>query len=286
MYGDNFLSDGKIYTKLLNESHKEESVISSIAERCPKNEVDWGINSKSKWDLMVSNAINQVAEVNPYLPDINVGDEVSALSAIAWVKGAQNLDCRPKVFDGTTQSWKLLDTGSSVTVVRKSQNDKKDESKGLKAVNGSKIDCYGQKVIEVRIGRKTYPILATIADVDQDILGWDFLVTHKLSFEWSEFGDLYIVDKLAQTKNPLKFVALPVGSLPTQKCDWSGRPSHKTLASIESFEIASMRSLKCKEESIPEDIPENVQEIINKYPGILTPSFNDLSTKHGVTHTQ
>ena len=125
MYGDNFISNGKIYTKLLNESHKEESVISALAERCPKDEVDWGITLRSKWDKMVSEAVSQVADVNPYLPDIEVGDEVPALSAIAWVKGAQNLDCRPKVFDGTTKSWKLLDTGSSVTVIKKGVKTRK-----------------------------------------------------------------------------------------------------------------------------------------------------------------
>ena len=99
-----------------------------------------------------------------------------------------------------------------VTVIKKSKDDKKDFSKILQAVNGSNITVYGQKEISVRIGRKEYKIQATIADVEEDILGWDFFNKYKLTFDWSEFGDLYIVDKKAKTRNLLKCVAVPSAS--------------------------------------------------------------------------
>ena len=54
--------------------------------------------------------------------------------------------------------------------------------------------------------------------------------------------------------------------------------------STTAFEVASMKSLKGKEEDKKEIIDAKYQRLINKYPEILTPSFNDLSTKHGVTH--
>ena len=67
-----------------------------------------------------------------------------------------------------------------LTVVRKGPEDKIDKTKVLQAVNGSPIKSYGQKEVEIRINRKTYSILATIADVQQDIIGWDFITQHKL----------------------------------------------------------------------------------------------------------
>ena len=69
----------------------------------------------------------------------------------------------------------MIDTGSMVTVIKKEKSDIEDKSKVLQAVNGSSIKCYGQRKISIRIGRKTYEILATVADIDQDIIGWDFL---------------------------------------------------------------------------------------------------------------
>ena len=208
------MHDDKIYSKYINKNKEVESVISSVVERCPKDEVDWGI-SRSEWEIAVSQALEQAAPINPYLQNLPIDEEIYALDAIAWVKGSQNVDCRPKVYDGVTKSWKLLDTGSAVTVIKKGPEDKIDESRSLQAVNGTVIKSYGQRVINVQIGRKSYPILATVADIGQDIIGWDFIVQHKLSFDWSEIGDLYIVDKKAQIKQPLKFVTVPTNTLRT-----------------------------------------------------------------------
>ena len=109
------------------------------------------------------------------LPKYQLGEEVSFVDAVAWVQGAQgNLDIRPKHFDKHAKKWRLCDTGSMVTVIQKSPHDKIDPTRSLQAVNGTVIKCYGQKEIDIQIGRKNYRILATIADIDQDILGFDF----------------------------------------------------------------------------------------------------------------
>ena len=140
----------------------------------------------------------------------------------------------------------MCDTGSMITVLKKGQNDKIDRNKTLQAVNGSKIDCYGQKEIKIRIGRKEYDIKAIIADVEQDIIGWDFFAKHKLSLQWGNFGDLYIYDKKSQTGSPLKYVTVEANSVPqsaylldsssSDHLNWS---SPDTMA----FEVASMKSL-------------------------------------------
>ena len=110
------MQNGNIYSKLVKEKKEVESIISSV-ERCPKDEVDWGV-TRSKWEIAVSQALEQAAPINPYLQNLQVGEEVPALAAIAWVKGSQNVDCRPKLFDKLTGTWKLCDTGSAVTVVK------------------------------------------------------------------------------------------------------------------------------------------------------------------------
>ena len=195
--------------------------------------------------------------------------------------GSKGLDCRPRVFDGISKSWKLCDTGSMVTVVRKTENDKVDDSKMLQAVNGSTIKCYGQKSISVRLGRKTYDVIATVADVDQDILGWDFMSKHKLNIEWDDCGELILRDKKADIRAKLKCIALPSGSIPRTALV-AELPVPDEFSS-EYFEVAAMKSLP-SESTASNHIQAKYLRLIEKYPGIDKPNFNDLSTKHGVTH--
>ena len=71
-----------------------------------------------------------------------------------------------------------------------------DPSINLESVGGDKIPCYGKKEITVKINRKSYNITAVKAKVKETILGWDFIKKHRLDFVWSEFGDVYLKDKI------------------------------------------------------------------------------------------
>ena len=53
---------------------------------------------------------------------------------------------------------------------------------------------------------------AIICDIDQDILGMDFLDRYKLGFEWDDVdqSELYLVDKKANMKKLLRTVTVPV----------------------------------------------------------------------------
>ena len=166
-----------------------------------------------------------------------------------------------------------------LTVIKKGPEDKIDKTRVLQAVNGSSIKVFGQKLIEVRVGRKTYQILATIADVQQDIIGWDFITKHKLDMVWSESGlDYYLIDKKSKSKQALRFIAIPAGS----SVHSSVQVQSPVSSEVSAFEVASMKALGPDE---PETkIPPKYQKLINQFPGILEPSFKDLSTKHGVTH--
>ena len=73
--------------------------------------------------------------------------------------------------------------------------DKVDPSVSLKAVNGTKLKCFGYKDVEVQINRKSYRIRAIKTEVPNPILGWNFVRKHRLTMDWTEWGDSIIVDK-------------------------------------------------------------------------------------------
>ena len=88
------------YSKFIS-SINEEPVLASLLERCRKNEIDWGekVQIQNSWSRRVAESVNSIATVNPYLSGIDSGDEIPAISAVAWVKGSYGgLDCRPKLF--------------------------------------------------------------------------------------------------------------------------------------------------------------------------------------------
>ena len=129
--------DGKIYSKIINSIEETEyptPILSSLIERCQNSDKT---EIQKEWSLWVGNQLNEVASVNPYSEYVEVGEEITPTDAVAWVDGTRNVDCRPKVFDGVTKTWKLCDSGSMVTVIKKGPNDIIDKTRVLQAVNGS-----------------------------------------------------------------------------------------------------------------------------------------------------
>ena len=243
MYSDTS-QDAKIYSTFVQDQ-PEESVVSSLAEQSQNSRSQ----IQNRWNAQIAAVISQIADENPYLPDLEPGQEMPAVEAARFVQGTRGVDCRPRLFDGISRSWKLCDTGSMLTVIKKTENDVLDKSKVLQAVNGTSIKVYGQKEVEIRLGRKSYPIMATIADVQQDILGWDFIAKHKLDMIWSETGlDLYLFDRKAKIKQPLKFYTLPAGLVPqTSVLLDVGRHHGNVPPEVAAFQVASMKALKTEE---------------------------------------
>ena len=83
-------------------------------------------------------------------------DELPAYKAIHWRKGHKGVDLRPHLFDPDANQFLLCDSGSQVTAYPPEPGDKVVPGQYLKAVNGSKIECFGYKDIVVKIGRKEY----------------------------------------------------------------------------------------------------------------------------------
>ena len=191
-------SNRKIYSDYIN-TIEESPVLASLLEQCQNEAPEVVSQIQNDWQDKIAQEISSIASLNPLLPDLVIGEEISAAEAALHRDGFRGVDCRPKVFDGISKSWKLCDSGSMVTVIKKGPNDKPDPTRFLKAVNGSKIECYGQKEVEIRLNRKSYVIKAVIADVSQDILGWDFLSKYKLNWQWTEFRRL--ISRRSKSKN-------------------------------------------------------------------------------------
>ena len=107
------------------------------------------------------------------MSDLPVNTVVKAVDALDWKMGQRGCDVRPRLLDKSTGVNRLLDSGSQISVTSKRPEDKIDNSFKLIAVNGSKIQTYGVRSVDVKIGRKAYRIPAVICDVSQEILDMD-----------------------------------------------------------------------------------------------------------------
>ena len=108
---------------------------------------------------------------NETKPDLTVipTEEVAAATI------DESVDVRPRVHDGISKEWVLVDTGSQCSVLKPGPDDRVNPFLKLEAVNGAEMPCYGKKSHSVRLGRKTYHIEAVISDTTDTILGMDFI---------------------------------------------------------------------------------------------------------------
>ena len=156
----------------------------------------------------------------------------------------------------------------------------------LKAVNNTKMKCFGFKDINIQIGRKSYRFKAIKSEVDSPVLGWDFMRKHKLGLDRNKFGDNCIIDKVAQTNTVLPYK--PLSSLSSKK--------HKSLSVIKVQkqvsadaadllqQISAIQSLKVEPEK-PIPISEEYKALLDKYPDLLnSASFKEEFTKNGIIH--
>ena len=127
------------------------------------------------WDKLVVSALAIAGNVDPFQSALPIGSEVPAVEAVNWKPGDRHCDIRPRLIDKSTGKARMIDSGSQITITSKRPEDKIDDSFKLVAVNGSRIDTYGVRDIEVKIGRKAYSMPAVVCDIRQDILGMDFI---------------------------------------------------------------------------------------------------------------
>ena len=102
----------------------------------------WGVYphkpaAQVKWDSQVEKAALHIARI----------DKVEANKAAAD-------DERPHVYDFTTKSWYLVDSGAAVSIVPRKwfPRTTPDTGRALQAVNGTRIATYGVKNLTLRFG--------------------------------------------------------------------------------------------------------------------------------------
>ena len=222
----------------------------------------------------------------PINTEVKIGEEVSAVEFINWIKGISTQDCRPKLYDNITKSYMLFDTGAMTCCLPKEKGDVLDKSCTLRTADGNPMPTYGSKELKIRMGRKTYSIQAKVTNVKQPIIGMDLIAKYRLNFEWKG-DDLYVVDSKASTKQKLKFVTIANNSLPTVKGFQTSVVTNQML-----FELASIKKLsddnkgftasKSETQQILQSMPEKYRKLVEKY-DILQPNFK-VKPKHNITH--
>ena len=196
----------------VNEIKMDSNSFVAVVERClPIASIESKISTRDSWYQTYSVDNTYDKDIGGCKPSkFQVGDVISAIEAVN--DPMLNVDFRPRVFDNNTKKWTLLDSGSCVSCTPKDPEDKVDPSLRLRAVNGQYIPTFGKKLIDIRIGRKTYQIEAIKTDIPQQILGWDLFAKYKLGFEW-EAGELFVTDKKSASKTLLKFIKIDSASV-------------------------------------------------------------------------
>ena len=122
-------------------------------------------------------------------------EELSAAQAIDHPRGHLGVDIRPHLHDSLSGHDLLCDSGSQITAWPPDPGDKPLPKTFLKAVNGSRLNCYGYKQVSIQIGRKQYRFQAIKADVQAPIIGWDFFKHYRIGFRWTDLGDIELYDR-------------------------------------------------------------------------------------------
>ena len=238
-------------------------------------------NKTKKWYQVCSQSVFSSRTTPP-------PSSVSAMDAAVWSRGQQGVDMRPHLFNAQLGGHLLLDSGSSVSAWPPEPGDKIDPKTQLKAVNGSRLKCYGFKTVDIKIGRKTYSHQVVIADVSSPVIGWDFVRKYKLDMVWGDDEEIYIFDKKAKIKKKLEFKpisfeqSVSLSSLSLVCQDDSVSPALKShqlvqeIAAIESIDdLFESTDLSESKEDINIIKEEAYRNLLAKFPNLLERKFNE-----------
>ena len=234
----------------------------------------------SEWCQNLNQSDKFIQEPFPENPE-----EISAAQAIKWTPNFKGLDMRPRVFDKITKTHILVDSGSAITAVPAGPDDVVNPAMHLRTVSGQRIDCCGKKTISVQFGRKRYHIEAVVAKINSTILGWDFICKYKFDWVWDQWGNIHLLDKKSDIRALLQHIVVPHNSVPRMEAlevVRQGPAFHDFV-----YEVASIQSLQEELQSkseINNKFSPEFQALIDKYPSILTPKFEEAKTKHKVVH--
>ena len=128
------------------------------------------------------------------------------------------------------------------------------------AVNGTKISTYGQRTVTIRPkGAKIpYQHVVLLAELDEPILGWQFLVDFKLDIRWKR-GKCILVDSMRRENMPLKLSTVEERNL--------------GLALVTFRQYAQQRTEESGKTVTKPPIPSDYLQILNEYPKVQEINF-------------
>ena len=168
--------------------------------------------------------------------------------------GAQVVQgCLIHIVDDSGRKW-LVDGGALVSILPPTTAQRTagpSASHHLTAANGSPISTYGSVIYEVALGKRLFSHSFIVADVQQPILGADFLATFALAPNHRD-GTVLCLDTLEVVAK-------------------STSPSSTTTNASTVNEIAEL-------------IDPRFDALLAEFPEITTPSFKMKEVSHGVEH--
>ena len=153
------------------------------------------------------------------------------------------------VYDSINDVKWLVDSGALYSIVppTAAQRAQGPQDNHLQAANGSRISCYGNVVLNIKLGSKSFEFDFVVADVKNHILGADFLAEHYLA---PNQRDGSLVDLNSFSSIP---AVIATGE----------PPSHVTFVN---------------------EVNNPYYKLLDQYPDIMTPSFTLKEVKHGIKH--
>ena len=172
--------------------------------------------------------------------------------AAAYCAGPHPVSRLLHVTDPLTRHRFLIDTGAEVSVLPATSADRRRPSQPehtLRAVNGSSIASFGTRSLTVSLGlRRRFQFVFVIADVEQPIIGADFLHHHQLTVD---LRARRIMDSVTQLSSPA------------------------TIAHVSHFTSPSINLTS---------VPDSVKNILSSFPDLTRPYTATLPAKHTVEH--
>ena len=154
-----------------------------------------------------------------------------------------------RVHDKSTGVHYLVDTGAEISLIPPTSRERKLLPIGepLRAANGTEIASYGSRNITIRLGNRSLAWKFTIAQVNQPILGADFLCHHKFLVDVHRRRLIH-----AETFETVRTTDAPPGT-----------PQVHVIKS---------------------PINDEFEELLDEHPDLYRPKFSAEIPKHGVQH--
>ena len=176
-------------------------------------------------------------------------------------KGGTNLMFAIDTRDGTKY---LIDSGAVYSIVPPTEQQRSAGPNAwrLEAANGSEIPCFGLTEREIFLGDRPFPFTFIVADVQQSIIGADFLSHFYLA---PNLRDKSLIDL-----NDFSTISLRIDRS-THSEHFNRNQNCNRSAHINRIDLADQKS-------------DPFYQLIDSYPELSTPSFKPKEVSHGVKH--